>query len=87
MQPAARQAARSGQGASGGVARGGPGAARKHLNTKVLSGVLRQVKNNVPKNYLAPFMVSMCALAVTSVPVSIGAEGSESVLKTSCSLI
>ena len=62
MQPPARpgagQAARSGQGPSGGAARAGPGAARKHLNTKVLSGVLRQVKNNVPKNYLAPFLVS-----------------------------
>ena len=65
MQPPARpgtgQAARSGQGASSGAGRAGPGAARKHLNTKVLSGVLRQVKNNVPKNYLAPFMVSMYA--------------------------
>ena len=75
MQPPARpgtgQAARSGQGQSGGAARGGPGTARKHLNTKVLSGVLRQVKNNVSKNYLAPFLVSMYAVAVTLVHASI----------------
>ena len=72
MQPPLRsgmgQAARSGQGPSGGAARAGPGAARKHLNTKVLSGVLRQVKNNVPKTYLAPFLVSMYAVGVAWVP-------------------
>ena len=76
-RPGAGQAARSGQGASGGAARTGPGAARKHLNTKVLSGVLRQVKNNVPKNYLAPFLVSMYAIAETLVPASTAAEGDE----------
>ncbi len=69
-QPGAGQAARSAQGPPGGAPRAGPGAARKHLNTKVLSGVLRQVKNNVPKNYLAPFMVSLYAVAVTLVPAS-----------------